>query len=205
MKATTATDSDRALVLECQRSWPAISQAPFRDLYDRYKKRIHGICHRLTGNLHDAQDASQETFATVFRRLHSFRFEAVFATWVHRIAVNVCIDLRRRIRTRPSVSFELLARSHDPDGRRLNFPDDRAPMPFEPAALRELHADVDHAIRGLSSKLREVVMLRYFEDLSYEEIGARQGISIGTVKSRLFRAHAALGYWLQPTLSRHSA
>ena len=90
--------------------------------------------------------------------------------------------------------------SVDESGSRgVSLPDERAEQPFEPFSRREKSQDVHRAIQGLSEKLREVVLLRYFEDLPYEDISQRLNVSIGTVKSRLFRAHESLQYWLAPT------
>lgn len=199
-------DPDRALVLACQTNDPSSLDGPFREIFERYSSRVFTICHDLTGNLQDASDAAQETFSTVFRRMGTFRGESKFSSWLYRIASNAAIDIRRSARNKRPLSLDRMRESVDNTGARgISLPDDSAEQPFEPVARQEQSRDVHRAIQGLSEKLREVVLLRYFEGLPYEDISVRLGLSIGTVKSRLFRAHESLEYWLAPTQYRHSA
>jgi len=194
-------------VLACQRDAGGADPEddPRRKLCERDYTRVFGLCHDLTGDFQDAHDATQETFSRAFRRLESFLFQSRFAHWLFRIATNACIDLRRARRARQQISIDGLLVCSDPDAVTVTLPDDRAAQPFEQMARDEMGVDVHRAIAGLSDKLREIVVLRYFEDLSYEDIRERLGVSMGTVKSRLFRAHEALQYWLEPAMAKHSA
>ncbi len=197
-----ATDPEAELVVSCQRMEARALEGKFRELYDRYKDRVYNVCFRITGNPSDALDASQETFGIVFRRIREFRFESRFSSWVYRIAVNASIDIRRRSRSRRLASLES---SQDPRKTmpRFELSDPSVEMPSSAASRRELEEEIQRAINRLSDKLRAIIVLRYNENLSYEEIAETLRISLGTVKSRLSRAHDALDRELTPLLDKH--
>jgi RNA polymerase sigma-70 factor (ECF subfamily) len=196
------SDPDRELVEACQASTPAGLEGAFRLLYDQYKDRVYNVCYRITGNATDALDASQETFGILFRKIPDFRFESRFSSWVYRIACNAAIDHKRRAATRWLPSIEGVEAA-SPDNARLEVRDERAEGPMTVASRHELEAEIQAAISRLSPKLRAIVVLRYVENLSYDEIADALQISLGTVKSRLSRAHEALDRELTPVLDRH--
>ena len=180
-------------------------EGPFRDLYDRFKDRVYNVCFRITGNPTDALDASQETFGILFRKIDEFRFQSKFSSWVYRIAVNASIDLKRRSSSRRLASLDAF---EDPtaatsSGPRPELEGDGGDMPMASASRVELEQEIQRAISRLSPKLRTVIVLRYIENQSYDEISQTLQISIGTVKSRLARAHDALDRELTPVLDRH--
>src|SRR5262245_6010449 len=194
-------DPDAELVLACQRTSASSLEGEYRRLYDRYKDRVYNVCFRITGNPSDALDASQETFGILFRRIREFRFESRFSSWVYRIAVNASIDMRRRARSRRVASLESM---QDSSGERSKYdPVDRLDMPIVSASRRELEHESQRAILRLSPKLRAIIVLRYTENLSYEEVAETLRLSLGTVKSRLARAHEALDRELTPVLDKH--
>lgn len=195
------TDPDHDLVLECQENPDAGLEGPFRTLYERFKDRVYNVCYRITGNATDALDASQETFGTLHRKIADFRFQSRFSSWVYRIAVNASIDLKRRNQHRRLASLD---GGTDEDGNsRFDVRDDSIEMPMHSASRHELEAEIQRAIDALSPKLRAITVLRYVENLSYDEIAEALQISLGTVKSRLARAHAALDRHLAPVLDSH--
>lgn len=196
------SDPDAELVLLCQRGPVTGLEGDHRRLYERYKDRVYNVCYRIAGNPSDALDASQETFGILFRRLGEFRFESRFSSWVYRIAVNASIDVRRRQRSRRLASIEALQDSVEERGK-FELADPAVEMPSASASRRELEVEIQRAISRISPKYRTVVVLRYIENLSYEEIAETLQISLGTVKSRLARAHEALDKELTPVLDRH--
>jgi RNA polymerase sigma-70 factor, ECF subfamily len=129
-------------------------------------------------------DIVQESFSLVFRKLDGFRADSLFSTWLFRIVVNCGIDHRRREHSRGATALE----SIEPDRE----PADPASGPAQRAEVRELGDQVQQALGKLSPKLRGILALRYLENMSYEELAAALALSLGTVKSRLARAHLAL-------------
>ncbi|MEM1449538.1 MAG: RNA polymerase sigma factor [Planctomycetota bacterium] len=204
MSGPLRTDPDRELVLECQADLGEGFGGAFRRLYDLYKDRVYNVCYRITGSATDALDASQETFGIVHRKIGAFRFESKFSSWVYRIAVNASIDIKRRSGTRSVASLEALQSSNDGDGPgALEIKDEATEAPTAAASRHELEVDIQRAIDRLSPKMRSIIVLRYLESLSYDEIADVLAISLGTVKSRLSRAHAALDRELTPIVDRH--
>jgi RNA polymerase sigma-70 factor, ECF subfamily len=201
--AAPRIDPDRLLIEACQNQRLEGLDGPFRKLYDLYKDRVYNVCYRVTGNTSDALDASQETFGILFRKVGDFRFQSRFSSWVYRIAINASIDLKRRQNSRKVASLELITESGGEDGGRFDFEDKELERPQDAASRHELEAEVQRAIDRLSPKLRTITVLRYVENLSYEEIAEALEISIGTVKSRLSRAHAAMDRELSPVLHKH--
>ena len=197
-------DPDTRVVEACQQSERQGLEGPFRELYDLYKDRVYNVCYRITGNATDALDASQETFGIVFRNLGEFRFESKFSSWVYRIAVNASIDLKRRSQARKTASLDAIQeRRAQAGGARFDPTDENVEMPLAVASRHELEAEIQRAIGRLSEKLQAITVLRYIESLSYEEISETLQISLGTVKSRLARAHEALDRELTPVLDRY--
>lgn len=198
------SDPDFKLISACQQSLLEGLEGPFRELYELYKDRVYNVCYRITGNPTDALDASQETFGIVFRKIREFRFESKFSSWVYRVAVNASIDLKRRSRGREVASLEALDEARSESERmRHAMADERVEMPIRAASRHELEAEIQRAISRLSPKLRGITVLRYIESLSYEQIADVLQISIGTVKSRLARAHDVLDRELTPVLDRY--
>jgi len=196
------SDPDRELVAACQEAILCGLEGAFRKLYDQYKDRVYNVCYRITGSATDALDASQETFGIVFRKVREFRYESKFSSWVYRIAVNAAIDHKRRSAARwlPSIEGAVEPAA---EAMRVEVRDERTEAPLSAATRHELEAEIQCAISRLSPKMRAIVVLRYVENLSYEEVAETLQISLGTVKSRLSRAHEALDRELTPVLDRH--
>lgn len=188
--------------MACQAAPSEGFHGAFRELYDQYKDRVYNVCFRITGSATDALDASQETFGILHRKLAAFRFESKFSSWVYRIAVNASIDIKRRSMARPASSLDSL-QIGDSERQALDPADEGTEAPTTSASRHELEADIQRAIDRLSPKMRAITVLRYIEGLSYDEIAEVLAISLGTVKSRLSRAHSALDRELTPVLDRH--
>lgn len=179
-------DPDAHLVAACRDPDEAGFEDAFAILFERYRERAYAIAYRVSGNQADALDIVQESFALLFRKLHTFKGTSLFSTWMFRIVTNCAIDQRRRNSRsdRPTAAFlDLTARADVAD---------EAPGPRDVAALHEVGDHVQAAISYLSPKLRAVLALRYLEEMSYDDLAATLEVSLGTVKSRLARAHIAL-------------
>lgn len=164
---------DAATLDGCRRGDPQAQ----RSLFERYRDRVYSVAlHFLRGDEAGAQDVTQEVFVKVFRTITSFREDARLSTWLYRIVANTCHDeLRKRKR--------LLYLGDVPPGFHPSVDAE------EPTGVGE---EVAKAIKRLSPKLRMAVLLRYYEDLSYDEIAHALNVTTGTIASRLNRAHAAL-------------
>ena len=193
-------DPDRPLVRDLASPDAAVRRKALGTLFERHHRRVFGVAYRVLGSSADAADVTQEVFLQVSDRIRSFRGDATFTSWVYRMTVNLAIDARRRRQRRPS-SVAAGAPEGEPEVPALEGRPGVAPPPEEPGAAAE-KAERDRRVRKaldrLSPKLRAVVVLRYFENLSYEELAQVMGTGVGTVKSRLSRAHAALEGLLGP-------
>lgn len=178
-------DPDAELVAACRDPDSEGFHEAFETLFERYRERVYAIAFRVAGNGSDALDIVQESFALLFRKLGSFRGKSLFSTWLFRIVTNCSIDYRRRQKADRSPTLI----SHPSEHHDVA---DAALGPRDVAAVHEVSDQVQAAISCLSPKLRVVLALRYLEEMSYEELAATLEISLGTVKSRLARAHLAL-------------
>ena len=199
----TADELD--LIRRCQQTRGDAFQESFTELYEQYKDRVYNVAYRITGNPADALDASQETFAILFRKVRDFRFQSKFSSWVYRIAVNASIDLCRRSSLRNYASLDqFFDETQRSDRTAVLPPDESALRPRAVAEEGEFANEVHASIQRLSPKLRTIVVLRYLENLSYEEVAEALGCSLGTVKSRLARAHSALEPLLVRVCEKHN-
>jgi len=193
-------DPDLALIRACQNPNSEGFEAAFESLYQRYRDRVYSIAFRIVGTSGDAMDVVQEGFSLVFRKLASFRFDSLFSTWLFRLVVNCAIDHKRQRRNRP-LGNRQAACSDDSEFHDEHEPADRdRASPFDMAATQELGEHVHQCLQRLSPKLRAILVLRYLESMSYEELAATLDLSMGTVKSRLARAHLAIEQVLKGTL-----
>jgi RNA polymerase sigma-70 factor (ECF subfamily) len=161
----------------------------FRALYERYKDRVYGTAASITGDRTLAEDVAQEVFLRVHRKLPEFEERSSFSTWIYRMTVNLAADFRRGTTRRGRLTERLFERSRG-GADALSECD-------ATAERNEAARVVEAAIGRLSDKLAAAVVLRYLEGLSYHDVGEALGIDIGTVKSRLNRAHRELAADLQ--------
>ena len=173
---------ERSIVLAARRG----DAEAFRELYRAYRDPVWTLVVSLVGDSSQAQDVMQNVFFKAFRGLASFRFEASLFTWIYRIAHNECLNHLRR-RDVPPVPLEAILGSGDEIGRARISDREEARR----AALRD-------AVKQLPFKMREVVILKYQEGLSYTEMSRILGCAPGTVASRLNRALAELEMLLRP-------
>ena len=154
----------------------------FRQLFEAHKDRVYSIAlYFFGGDEATAGDITQQVFLKLFTRIGQFQGESEFTTWLYRLAANACVDEQRKRRRWLQLD----------DGADLRAPAGGGSQ--EQEAAREQVADrVKEAVAQLKPKLRMAILLKYFEELSYEEIAAALGCSKGTVASRLNRGHKAL-------------
>jgi RNA polymerase sigma-70 factor, ECF subfamily len=153
----------------------------FGVLVSRYQDRLYPTVFRLTGCAEDALDLLQEAFLRAYEKLDRFHGESSFYTWIYRIAVNLALSDRRKRRHESSAALP-----GDPSGDRAL--DDPA-VPLERAERDER---IQEALDALAPDHRAVVVMKEYDGLRYEEIGAMLGVPVGTVRSRLHRARCEL-------------
>jgi RNA polymerase sigma-70 factor (ECF subfamily) len=153
----------------------------FAALVERHERRVYNLALRMTGRDEDARDAAQDAFLTALRKLSSFRGDAAFTTWMHRVTVNACYDLLRKRQRQP-----MLELGDEDRGRR-----EPPPAP-DPADASSLSIDVQRALLEVPEDFRAVMLLHDVHDLPQDEVAAILEIPVGTVKSRLHRGRVAL-------------
>ena len=166
-----------------------VASEPLRALYDEYGGRIYTLARYMLGSPHAADDAVQTVFLKAAQNLGAFRGQASAGTWLWRIAVNHCTDELRRRKRADEVPLDAILGWADP-----------SQSPEHAHAVKQIDEIVARALLELSPKLRTVVVLRYVEELPYEQIAEVLGCSIGTVSSRLARGLAALERVLRPIM-----
>jgi RNA polymerase sigma-70 factor (ECF subfamily) len=192
------TDPDRNLVEACQTGHGQEFEEAYRQIFALYQDRVYTVCLRVTGHADDALDAAQETMVTLARRIHDFGFRSKFSSWVYRIAVNAAIDARRKRFDAPHGSVQVQTASGDGDGPlQQHASDPEHSDPVQAIHRIEARALVKEALAHINPRFAALLTLRYIEGLSYEEIAEVQDTNLGTVKSRLNRAHAALREFLE--------
>lgn len=174
-------ETERELVDRCRGASQRPDADAFRALFERYKDRVYSIALRYSGDPVVAQDIAQETFLKLFAGIGTFRGEANFDSWLYRLVVNACFDQKRRTRRLMPLVDGFLDLMHAPGGSALD------------EVLRaEMSAHVRGVVESLPPDQRMVIVLRYTQGLSYEEIAGILGCPAGTIASRLNRIHKVL-------------
>ena len=159
----------------------------FGELVRRWERRIFALTYGMLGREEDARDATQETFLAAFRNLRGFRGEAKVSSWLHRIAVNQCISRQRRSKVRGESALE----------EEQEFATPVSESPSRVAEGRQATVAVRRAINSLPVELRQVVVMKEFEELTFREIADALDLPVSTVKSRLYTALKQLQMRLQ--------
>jgi RNA polymerase sigma-70 factor (ECF subfamily) len=155
----------------------------FGEIVQRWERRIFALAFGMLGREEDARDATQETFLAAFRNLRAFRGEAKVSSWLHRIAVNQCITRQRRAKVRNESALET-----EEEKNAASF---AAPVHYSPVRVVEgweTTAAVRLAVNSLPVELRQVVVMKEFEELTFKEIAEALDLPLSTVKSRLYTA-----------------
>ena len=162
----------------------------FRELVEKYQRKVYSICYGMLKNPEDSLDVSQEVFVKVYRYIEKFNKQSSFYTWLYRITVNMCIDFIRKNSKHKSVEYDdRISRDGDDAiaGEHI-MPSKLGLNPDKVYGRKELREKMLEALESLSEKHRTILILREVEGLSYEEIADVLNISKGTVMSRLFHA-----------------
>lgn len=155
----------------------------FGEIVKRWERKIFALCFGMLGREDEARDAAQETFIAAYRNVANFRGEARVSSWLHRIAVNQCLTIKRRAKTR---SEEFL--DEESSSEEQTFV---APINLSPARTTEQKERFDivrQAVNSLPIDLRQVIVMKEFEDMTFQEISDTLELPLSTVKSRVYTA-----------------
>jgi len=172
----------------------------FEELVSIYQDRVYSHCHYLAGNPDDAQDLAQDVFLQVYKGIRSFRNDADFGTWLHRIAVNLWINFCRR--QKKVVSFSIDDPVPTREGEIVRELVAREENPLDTVERMEFNAMVAAALNRLMPEYRLALVLRDIEGYNYDEIAALLDVSLGTVKSRINRGRKSLKKELERELGK---
>jgi RNA polymerase sigma-70 factor (ECF subfamily) len=161
-------------------------QRAFRELVERYKKKVYYLALDMAGNAVDAEDISQEVFLKVYRSFSTFRRGAKLGSWLYRVTYNAAIDHLRSEGAVPEAVDDQVLESRSAGGAGLA--QGRMPDPAAAAEASDLQRRIARALEKVSPQEKAVFLLRHNEDLMLKDIAETLGLSIGSVKSYLFRA-----------------
>jgi RNA polymerase sigma-70 factor (ECF subfamily) len=161
-------------------------QQAFAELLHRYRKPVYYMILRMVRNIDDAEDLTIEAFAKAFKNLHRFKKDFTFSTWLFRIATNNSIDF---IRKKKLETTSLDTSYTDDNGEAVSMDvEDKGLNPQEEAIKSQKVELMQMFVTKLPAKYQRLVRLRYFDELSYEEIAKELDAPLGTVKAQLHRA-----------------
>ena len=166
-------------------------QRAFKQLVERYQRKVYGIALGMLRNKEDARDVSQEAFVKVYRYLEYFKGDASFYTWLYRITVNLCIDLMRKKGQTKGIShleFDDAVKRDTAEAQIGALGSMLGTNPQKSALRRELADKINEAIGDLPEAHRQILLLREVEGMSYDDLARTLNIPKGTVMSRLFHA-----------------
>ena len=179
-------NANKADDLSLIKRFKASDASAFDEIILKYQDRIYNVCRYMLGNARDAEDAAQDTFIKAYRNLRNFRPDSSLYTWLYRIAVNTCLDYKKR------PFFASIYRGACGDDEVMNELPSDDPSPERLYESKQTCHVLRMSLKQLSEKFRTVLILKEIEGLSYEEIAEVLDISIGTVKSRISRAREEL-------------
>jgi RNA polymerase sigma-70 factor (ECF subfamily) len=166
----------------------------FGEIVKRWERKIFALCFGMLAREDEARDATQETFISAYKSLKNFRGEAKVSSWLHRIAVNQCLTVKRRAKTR-SESFL----DDETNAEEKVFV---APMRLSPSRTTEQNERlkiIRQAVNSLPVDLRQVVVMKEFEEMTFQEISDTLDLPLSTIKSRLYTALKQLRLKLERT------
>lgn len=169
---------DVDLVARCQEELPDCTDA-YLELLHKYEPMVYGTCLRMLGNVQDAEETCQDAFVRVFHKIHQFEGRSAFKTWLFRVVYNFCMTKRRNLATKRERSTKI----HE------EITQEAEALQANQLAEESAHKEaVQNALGKLSDDDREVIVLRFFSELSLEEIADVLDLKLSATKMRLYRA-----------------
>jgi RNA polymerase sigma factor (sigma-70 family) len=175
-------------------------QKAYAELMGRYRDSVYYMLLKMVNNKDDAEDLTVEAFGKAFKRLHQYTPNFAFSTWLFRIATNNCIDFIRRKRKN---TFSIDQPMEDDEGGEMVMDlRSETPDPEEHIMKKQKVVMLRELVEKMKPRYRTLIEMRYFQELSYEEIAEQLELPLGTVKAQLFRAREFLFNVLKNTQGR---
>ena len=188
---SVAIVTDEELVTRCKIELPRNTRS-YEQLVQRHVNRVYTIVYRVVNNKEEAEDITQEVFVKVFNGLKKFDQKSAFSTWLHRIATNSALDAFDRLKKQSRNTSTVSNRADGEDAVDvLTLQPSPTPGPEENVVQSELRECIHRVLKSLELDHRRVLLLRDFEDLSYDEIADVLQAKLSAVKMRIHRARLA--------------
>jgi len=197
-KFSPRAKEDMELVVLAQQG----NQQSFAKLMERYRDSIYFMVLKMVHNRDDAEDLTQEAFSKAFNSLRNYSAEYAFSTWLFKIATNNCIDFIRKKRLQTTSLDSSTITNEEGESPTIAVADYN-PNPEQSIIKEQRAARIREVIEKLSPKYKQLIEMRYFDELSYEEIAAQLDLPLGTVKAQLFRAKDLLFNLLKSTQAKY--
>lgn len=162
-------------------------QAAYAELMERYRESVYYMLLKMVNNPDDAEDLTIEAFGKAFNRLKQYQPNYAFSTWMFKIASNNCIDFIRKERKKRTMSIDTGMENDDGDNMTYDIESDARDPEAEMIRDQKMKA-MRQVVEKLKPRYKQLVILRYFKEYSYEEISQELDLPLGTVKAQLFRA-----------------
>lgn len=186
LKPSARADEDKALIARIIDG----DDKAFESLVQKYRKSVFYLVYKIVRNTDDAEDLTQDSFVKAYSFIHKFDPKYAFSTWLFKIATNNCIDFIRR-RKMQTLSIDS-PQNFDEGSPMYIQVQDRGPLPSDSLLLKERKEILTVAIERLPERYRNLLRMRYFDELSYEEVAERLRLPMGTIKAQLHRARELL-------------
>lgn len=173
-------------------------QSAYAELMERYRESIYYMLLKMVNNTDDADDLTIEAFGKAFKRLSQYHPSYAFSTWMFKIASNNCIDFIRRERKKRTMSIDTGITNDDGDSVTFDIESDGRDPEEELIRDQKMEA-MREVVMKLKPRYRDLVILRYFKEYSYDEIAQELDLPLGTVKAQLFRAREFLANMMKNT------
>ncbi len=182
---------NKTMTVKAQRDYALVraaietgSQQAYSELLSNYRDSLYMLMYKMVNDPYEAEDLTIEAFGKAFKNLQQYTDEYAFSTWLFKIASNNCIDFLRK----KKLHLFMIDKDFDKDNKAALEFNDNCPTPEERIFTKEQSKTIRGFVNQLKPHYRILIELRYFEELSYEEIAEKLEIPIGTVKAKLFRA-----------------
>ncbi|HZU03880.1 MAG TPA: sigma-70 family RNA polymerase sigma factor [Ktedonobacteraceae bacterium] len=204
MVTSTDTITDAELVARCKRELPGNTRS-YELLVERHMNRVYSIVYRIVCNKEEAEDITQEVFVKVYHGLKKFEQQASFSSWVYRIATNSALDSLDKIKRQQKHTVSpsnTVSNAKDEEKDPLHLHASAEAGPEESSIQRELRECISQILRRMDRQQARLLILRDFDDVSYDEIAALLKVGLSAVKMRIHRARLAFQELFSQTCGR---